>query len=134
MSHERRELRVEKRETHVGAFRFQRLDVWKRSISYADAMISLAEGLPNHFRFSISDQLIRAALSIPNNIAEGSGRRSVREAQNFYNIAKGSAYETVTILVVMVKRALLPKDQFEKHYQEANEMCAMLSGLMKRPS
>lgn len=123
---ESRELRGER----ASGFRFQRLDVWKRSIAYADAMIDIAESLPRHLRFSFVDQLIRAALSIPNNIAEGSGRRSGAESKNFYNIAKGSTYETINILVLLVKRGLLPKAAFDIHYLEANEICAMLSGLM----
>jgi four helix bundle protein len=52
--------------------------VWKRAIDFADVMFELADGLPQRVQFSLGEQLRRAALSIPTNLAEGSGRDSVK--------------------------------------------------------
>ena len=56
------------------AFKFESFDVWKRAIEFADKMFDAADKLPQKYQFSLGEQLRRAALSIPTNLAEGSGR------------------------------------------------------------
>jgi four helix bundle protein len=65
-------------------FKFEKLDVWKRSIDFADELFQIADDLPQQYQFSLGEQLRRAALSIPTNIAEGSGRDSVKSRSYFY--------------------------------------------------
>ncbi len=113
------------------SFKFERLEVWRRSIDFADEMFILADGLPQNYQFSLGEQLRRAALSIPTNIAEGTGRDGVKESRYFYRIAKGSAYECISLLVMLQKRQFLSQAEFEKHYAEANEIAAMLTGLQR---
>jgi four helix bundle protein len=114
-------------------FRFQKLDVWKKAIDFTDPMLQIAESLPQKHQFSLGEQLRRATISIPNNIAEGSGRKSRREAGNFYNIAKGSVYEVLNTLVIISKRKLFDSNTFDKEriYNEAEEISKMLTGLMR---
>lgn len=114
-------------------FKFQTLDVWKKSVGFADVMISVADKLPRQYQYSFGDQLRRAGLSVPNNIAEGNGRRSKRESRNFYNIAKGSVYECVNILVILNNRKLIDWNKFDREdvYKLAEEIAKMLSGLIK---
>lgn len=71
-------------------FTFEKLEVWKRSLDFANRMFDIADNLPQTYQFSLGEQLRRAALSIPTNIAEGGGRESVKERARFYGIAKGS--------------------------------------------
>lgn len=111
------------------AFGFEKLEVWKRSLVFADVMFELADGLPRAYQFSLGEQLRRAALSIPTNIAEGTGRESGREKARFYGIAKGSVYEVVSLLAMLGKRGCLDRETYCRHYQEANEIAAMLAGL-----
>lgn len=113
-------------------FKFQTLNVWKKAIEYVDEMMSIADSLPQRYQFSIGEQLRRAALSITN-IAEGSGRRTKKDACVFYNFAKGSVYETINILTVVSKRNLLEKSVPERRiiYNTAEEICKMLTGLMR---
>ena len=68
-------------------FKFESLDVWKRSIDFADEMFSLAQALPREYQFSLGEQLRRASLSVPTNIAEGSGRDNPKEKHYFFRIA-----------------------------------------------
>src|SRR5204862_4860465 len=80
---------------NLGMFGFQRLDVYKASIRFlgvADGFAARCRG-----RASLADQLRRAALSIPLNIAEGSGKFGP-DARRFYAIARGSALECAAIL------------------------------------
>jgi four helix bundle protein len=114
-------------------FKFETLRVWSKSVKFADEMIEVADSLPQRYQYSFGDQLRRAGLSISNNIAEGSGRRRGRESVNFYNIAKGSVYECINILVILSKRGLIDWKKFDKKllYNLADEICKMLSGLMR---
>jgi len=111
------------------SFKFERLDVWKCSIEWADALFDIADNLSPEYRYSLSDQLRRAALSVPTNIAEGSGRDQVKEKKYFYRIAKGSVYEIVSLLVMTGKRGFLTPDEYKTLYTESNEIAAILSKL-----
>jgi len=115
-------------------FKFESLDVWKRSIDFADAMFVMAEAIPQQYQFSLGEQLRRAALSVPTNIAEGSGRDKPKEKQYFFRIAKGSVYEVVSLMVMMGKRGFLNKDSYREHRREANEIAAILTTLSNTPS
>jgi four helix bundle protein len=112
-------------------FKFEKLEVWKRSLAFADEMYTLADNLPQRYQFSLGEQLRRAALSIPTNIAEGSGREGGKEQAYFFGVAKGSVYEVVSLLAMVGKRGQLEADQYQVHRQEANELAAMLSGLAR---
>ncbi len=114
-------------------FRFQTLDVWKKSVEFADVMIDIADGLPQKYQYSLSDQLRRAGLSVPNNVAEGNGRKSVKESINFYNISKGSLYECINILVIISRRKAINWNKYNREdiYRLADEIARMLSGLIK---
>ncbi|MBC8496684.1 MAG: four helix bundle protein [Anaerolineales bacterium] len=113
------------------SFKFEYLDVWKRSIDFADTMFDIADRLPQKYQFSLGEQLRRAALSIPTNIAEGTGRDGVKESRYFYRIAKGSTYEVVSLLTMFYKRQFLSQTNLDRHYTEANEIAAMLTGLQR---
>jgi four helix bundle protein len=113
------------------SFRFERFEAWKRAIEFADAMFEVADGLPQKYQFSLGEQLRRAALSIPTNLAEGSGRDNPKEERYFYGVAKGSMYEVVSLLVMIGKRGCLSREKYQEHYGEADELAAMIAGAIK---
>ncbi|MFQ5595963.1 MAG: four helix bundle protein [Anaerolineae bacterium] len=113
------------------SFKFERLDVWKKGIEYVDAMFEIADGLPQRYQFSLGEQLRRASLSIVNNIAEGTGRDNPNEARYFFGIAKGSVYETVNIMVIIGRRGHLEREAYREQYQTADDLAAMITGLMR---
>lgn len=114
-------------------FRFQTLNVWQKSVEYSNLLFTLADNLPQKYQFSFGEQLRRATLSITNNIAEGSGRKSKKEGGNFYNIAKGSVYETINIVMILSKNSMIDLSIMQKNdiYNRAEEICRMLSGMIK---
>ena len=117
-------------------FKFERFEAWKRAIVFADEMFVLADALPQRYQFSLGEQLRRAALSIPTNLAEGAGRDNVNEECYFYRIAKGSVYEVLSLLVMFRRRGHLSDVLYRQHYQESDEIAAMISGAIrskKRP-
>jgi four helix bundle protein len=67
--------------------------VWQKAVELFELVDTLSESFPRRFRFSLADQLHRAALSISSNIAEGSGRETAAEMRHFYTTAKASTFE-----------------------------------------
>lgn len=88
---------------------FRDLFVWEASVDLAVRMVALADRLIARKRFALADQLVRAACSVPNNIAEGQGRSTTRDRRHFLVQARGSLYEVETQLEIL-KRACLAKD------------------------
>lgn len=113
-------------------FKFETLDVWKKSIKFCNEILIIADKLPQRYQYSIADQLKRAGISVPTNISEGSGRKNKKESNQFFNIAKGSCYEVVNLLIIMKERKMLDQTEFQKLYNDAEEICKMLTGLMRR--
>lgn len=112
-------------------FKFERLEVWKRSTNWANEIFDVVQNLPKEYQYSIGDQLKRAALSVPTNIAEGVGRDGEKETKYFYRVAKGSVYEVVSLLVMAGKRGCLERENYKSLYNEANELAAMLTSLSR---
>ena len=113
-------------------FKFETLEVWKKSQQFCLDILDDIRGLPNDYRYTIGNNLIRAATSVPNNIAEGSGRKSQKEAKNFYNIAKGSVYEVVNVIIILLNKNLITRQRYDQIYQQSEEISRMLSGLINK--
>ena len=113
------------------AFKFESFDTWKRAIEFADKMFAVADNLPQKYQFSLGEQLRRAALSIPTNLAEGSGRDNPKEKRYFYGLSKGSVYEVVSLLVMVGKRGFMTREDYRGYYGEADEIAAMITGAIR---
>lgn len=108
--------------------RFEELDVWKKSARLsAEIFKSLVELKDYGFR----DQITRAGLSIPSNIAEGYERNSDKEMANFLNYAKGSAGELRTQIYVGIEIGYINHETGKHWLQEAEEISKMLHGLIQ---
>lgn len=112
-------------------YKFERLEVYKKSLIFVKEIFILTEKIPGHLKFSLASQIIRAAISITANIAEGSGRLSCRESRNFYNIAKGSIYEVISLLDISLMQGYISEEDYKKMYLMSEEISKMLSGLIK---
>ncbi|MBI4126843.1 MAG: four helix bundle protein [Deltaproteobacteria bacterium] len=84
-------------------FDFEKLDVYRLALEFYSDIAKLIDKLPKN-EYAIIDQLKRAALSIPLNIAEGSGRTHDNEKRQFTFIARGSAFECVPILSLLERQ------------------------------
>ncbi len=76
------------------AFAFEKLSVCQKSVDFADQICSKSESFPRGYGF-LADQINRAALSISASIAEGNGRFTVPDRENFFGIARGSLQDCV---------------------------------------
>lgn len=72
---------------------FQKLDVWKVSMELSTEIHEITKDFPKQEIYGMTSQMRRASVSIPSNIAEGSGRKGNKELIQFLSIANGSAFE-----------------------------------------
>lgn len=117
-------------------FKFENLDVWKVSLELYSKVADASKNLGRKHHFLI-EQIMRACLSISANIAEGTGRGGIRESKQFFNIAKGSVYEVVSIAHVMRQEGLLQAEKFSHVYQlcdriVCDRIASMLTGLITK--
>lgn len=113
-------------------FKFERLDVWKRAVSLYERIAALSRTIDQKDQFSLGEQIRRAALSISTNIAEGTGREGEKEAKYFFNVAKGSVYEVVSLLYIMRLRGYATETDYKVLYAECDEIARMISGLLRK--
>lgn len=82
---------------------YKDLEVWRKSMQLVEEIYLIAHKLPKSEIFGLISQIQRAAISIPSNVAEGSRRGSKLEYIHFLNIARGSAAELETQLLIISK-------------------------------
>ena len=112
--------------------RYKDLLVWQKSLTFADQVLDLVDSMETsrkHYR--LFEQLEAAATSVPMNIAEGKGRNSQKEFMQFLYIARGSLYETLTLLEIFKLRTWITNDQFNEFEQKSNEIAKMINSLLK---
>jgi four helix bundle protein len=98
---------------------FQDLKVWQLSSELSKKISHVVKSFPKSERYSLSDDLLRAARSIPANISEGFGRYHFKEKIQFYNIAKGSVNEVQNHLIEAKNNDYISPDihgELSKHY------------------
>ncbi|WP_144892012.1 four helix bundle protein [Flavobacterium tiangeerense] len=94
--------------------RFKDLEIWKKSRFFCSKIYTVTSSFPNEEKFGLTNQLRRASVSIPSNIAEGSSRQSNKDFTRFLEIAIGSAYEIETqILISSDLGFITPQDLIE---------------------
>jgi len=108
-------------------FLFEGLEVYKKAIKFVVDIYMLNGSLRDR---TIKDQLCRAALSIPLNIAEGQGRLHNKEKRQFYYTARGSLLECIPLIQISHKLGYLDIEKYTNYYELANEISKMLSGLI----
>ena len=108
---------------------FQKLDVYRCAITLLALSCNVRELLPRGHGV-LDDQLHRASLSIPLNIAEGCGKRTPRDRAKFLSIARGSAMECAAIFDVLLELQLIRTDQREEAIALLNRIVAMLTKMI----
>jgi len=112
-------------------FPFETLISYKKTIGLTRKLFDLCNKLPSKYQFSIGDQLRRAVLSISNNIAEGSGRRTIKDRNSFWIIARGSALEVVNIIIVCYETELITAQEKENILTEITEIIKLLYAMTR---
>jgi len=107
---------------------FEDLEVWQRGCRLA---VEVFRKFSQCVNFTMKDQVQRASLSIPCNIAEGHERDTAKEFMRFLNISQGSCGELRTQLYISRKLDFLNKPEFDQLIGESREISAMIRGLGK---
>ena len=95
---------------------FKDLVVWQRAMDLVAEVYQVVKKLPKEELYALSDQIRRAVISIPSNIAEGYGRNSSKEFSHFISIAKGSKseLEIISYIITLCKNRLLERIRHTK--------------------
>ena len=106
---------------------YQKLITWQRSIELAIEIYKLTESYPKTEIYGLTSQTRRSAISIPANIAEGWSRRYTTEYIQFLYVARGSATELETHLIIAGRLNFLAAKDFQKVQDEITDILRMLS-------
>ena len=109
---------------------FRKLNVWKKGHALAVRVDKVASTIRTARHISLKSQLVRAAMSIPANIAEGRHQESERDFARFLRYSVNSAYELEYHLVVSQDVGAIPDDEASSMLAEAIEVRKMLHGLL----
>ena len=114
---------------------FRDLHVWQKAMALAKSVYCVVKYLPREETYGLSDQMRRAAVSIPSNIAEGQARQTKKEFLQFLWIARGSSAELETQLQLAIDLGYLdgvPEEQMKTLFQLSDEVSRMLYTLIAR--
>ena len=104
---------------------YQKLNVWKQAHEWVQEVYRNSRDFPKEEKFGLTDQLRRAAVAVPTNLAEGCGRKSERDVSHFIQIAIGSANESEYLI-------LLAKDLGYLRQEKASELTDSIVSIRKQ--
>lgn len=110
--------------------RYQDLRVWQQAIELVERLYAVTSKLPHEEMFGLKSQLRRCAVSVPSNIAEGQGRATRGEFQQFLGHARGSLYELETQIVIAAKLGYVAAEDRNSILAESQELGRMLNALI----
>ena len=113
----------------MDCFSFFDLRVYKESKELVKSVYRLLEKFPKYETYALGDQLRRAVVSVPSNIAEGSGRFSIKEKIHFIEIAYGSLTESLCQLDIAHDLEYISDEEFNNEKERINIIGKQLSGL-----
>jgi four helix bundle protein len=111
---------------------YQSLFVWQKSMDLTVLVYDLIKRLPKEEQYALSDQMRRAVVSIPSNIAEGRDRNTNKEFLQFLTIARGSKAELETQLLICVRVGYLHQNDISMAMNLLTEIGKMLTALVAK--
>ena len=112
-------------------FDFEKLEVYQLALDFLDHLCDVCRALPGGFRHPFGNQILRAALSISNNLAEGTGKRSQKEKARYYSIAIDSTRECISMLNVLYRQKHIDVDLHTDLRSSGRRITSMLYKLIQ---
>lgn len=109
---------------------FRNYDVWTDGVDFCVQVYKMTEQFPKKETYALSDQMQRAAVSIPSNVAEGCSRRSEKEFGHFLEVSLGSAYEVETQMEIAARLGYVTRDQYDKSLESVQSIEKRLSSVI----
>jgi four helix bundle protein len=116
----------------MGSQSYKDLLVWQKSIALCTQVYKLCEGFPRSELYGLSDQMKRAAVSVPSNIAEGQARQHLGEFLHFISVANASLAELDTQRIIAVNLELINGPSGDSLDNDITEIRKMLYALRSR--
>jgi four helix bundle protein len=113
-------------------YEYKNLDVYKESKSLVKLVYRLIEKFPKVETYALCDQLRRAVISVPSNIAEGSGRTSSKDQAHFFEMAFGSLMEVSCQMDIACDLGYIEQLELNQVEDQTHRIAAMLSGLRRK--
>ena len=113
---------------------FRDLKVWQRAMDLVEAIYALSRGFPKQEEYRLTSQIIRAATSVPANIAEGQRRGTRKDYAHFINIARGSVAEVETLRLIAERVRFASAEQIRPLVDLADEISRMLYAMASKLS
>jgi len=110
------------------------LKIWQRSIALVTRVYKLTENFPKSEMWGLTNQIRRAAVSVPSNIAEGSGRNFPKELVQFLHIALGSLAELETQFIIAQNLGFINENEYLSIVQEIQELLRMITAMSNKIS
>lgn len=111
---------------------YKDLKVWTKAHAFTLSVYEISKTFPKDELYSLTNQLRRAASSVPANIAEGCGKNTQSDFARFLNVALGSANEAEYFLLLSKDLKYLPENKFPELEDNINETKAMLISLINK--
>ena len=110
-------------------YSFQKLIVWQEAKKLVVDVYHLLDNFPKFEKYALCDQIRRAVVSVPSNIAEGSGRRSLKEKIHFLEISYGSLMETFNQLLIAIDLTYITEESVEAIKPSIDAVAKMINAL-----
>jgi four helix bundle protein len=109
---------------------YKDLIAWKKAITLVNSIYDMTETFPSKELYGLSNQLRRAAVSVPSNIAEGQTHFTRPEFKRFLRMAKGSLAEIETQVIIAGNREYIQKEALESALKDIDELSRIIAGLI----
>ena len=111
---------------------FRNLNVYIKSKTLVKQVYALLKKFPKEEQYALCDQLRRAVISVPSNIAEGSGRTSAKDQAHFFEMAFGSLMEVECQMDIAKDLGYVSLDEHEEDTVQISKVVALLSGMRRK--
>lgn len=109
---------------------YKNLDVWKVSMQLVKDVYILTKQFPREELYGLTSQIKRAAVSVPSNIAEGSGRQYKKDTIQFLHVSRGSLYELETLLNIAIMVEIISETDFNMIISSVDKSQQILNGFI----
>lgn len=113
-------------------YSYKNLEAYKESKTLVKQVYALLKKFPKEEQYALCDQLRRAVISVPSNIAEGSGRTSAKDQAHFFEMAFGSLMEVECQLDIACDLGYISHEELESLNEQIARVAAMLSGMRRK--
>lgn len=110
-------------------YSFEKLKAWQEAKKLVVEVYHLLDGFPQFEKYALCDQIRRAIVSVPSNIAEGTGRMSIKEQIHFLEVAYGSLMETYNQLLIAIELTYITEESVETIKPSIDAAAKMINGL-----